>query len=208
LLNVAKGTFKLPGTDEKRAKALKKHFEPLTEWWKNILKDKLEQVSISERIVDDPCIVVASVFGYTAQMEKVSKAQAYGPENPMAKAKRNLEINPAHPIIKELLNRVQNNPNKETEEMATLLFEAALLNSGYNLPDPREFSNRFFKVFNPAMGISKDAEVEDIVLPSDATDEDEPAGDGPKINSFTAPNGNDNTIKLDLNDLNKNDDEL
>jgi len=202
LLNVGKGTFKLPNaTNDKTAKRLKKHYQPLTDWWKNLLKDKLDKVEISERLTDDPCIVVASVFGYTSTMTKVSKAQAYGPDNPMANAKKNLEINPSHPLIKELAQRVQNNPDKETEEMATLLFEAALLNSGYNLPDPREFSNRFFKIFNPAMGISKDAQIEDVVLPSDDDDVDDVAEpekkDQPDLKRLSSPTGKFTTESVD-----------
>jgi heat shock protein beta len=95
----------------------------------------------------------------------------------MASSKRNLEINPSHPIIKELLSRVKNTADKDTEDMAILLYEAALLMSGlvlsfffvclkyfvgYTLSDPREFSNKFFKIFNPALGLTTDATVEEI----------------------------------------------
>lgn len=91
----------------------------------------------------------------------------------MASSKKNLEINPGHPVIKELLDRVANSPDKETEEMATLLYEAALLNSGFSLSDPSEFAAKFFKIFNPAMGIAKDAKVEDVEVDLDDVD-DEP----------------------------------
>jgi len=178
LINVGKGTFIPPGATEvqkKIIKKLKKIYEPLTDWWKNLLKDKLEVVTVSERLVDDPCLVVGSVYGYSATMEKISKAQAYGPSNPMASSKRNLEVNPGHPVIKELLQRVQNNPDKDTEEMATLLYEAALLNSGFSLSDPSEFAAKFFKIFTPAMGISKEARVEAMEVELD--DEDDAADD-------------------------------
>jgi heat shock protein beta len=203
-INVGKGTFQMPGDDKldaKKLKALKKHYEPLTNWWKELLKDKLDQITISERIADDPCIVVGSLYGFSAQMERVSKAQAYGPQNPMASSKRNLEINPGHPVIKELAQRVQNNPDKDTEEMAILLYEAALLNSGFPLSDPREFSNRFFKIFNPAMGISKDAMVEDIEVEIDEND------DSPDVNTYSTPEGQnvreertDNSIKMSFDE--------
>jgi len=203
-INVGKGTFVMPGEDKldpKKLKALKKHYEPLTNWWKELLKDKLDQITISERIADDPCIVVGSLYGFSARMEAISKAQAYGPQNPMATSKRNLEINPGHPVIKELYHRVKNNPDKDTEEMATLLYEAALLNSGFPLSDPREFSNRFFKIFNPAMGISKDAIVEDIDIEIDEND------DAPDVNTYSTPNGQnvreertDNTIKMSFDE--------
>jgi len=75
--------------------------------------------------------------------------------------KRVLEINPRHPIIKELLERVKEDAGQETAEYATVLYEAALLNSGYSLHDAFAFSARFFKLFNGAMGIPKDARVEE-----------------------------------------------
>lgn len=206
LINVGKGTFIMPTDDEtqkKKIKKLKKIYEPLTDWWKNLLKDKLEVVTISERLVDDPCLVVGSVYGYSATMERISKAQAYGPSNPMASSKRNLEINPGHPVIKELLHRVQNSADKETEEMATLLYEAALLNSGFSLSDPSEFAAKFFKIFTPAMGISKEAQVEDVEVEID--DEDDAADDTITPVSGTPGEGvketiTDNSIKIEFDD--------
>jgi len=175
LVNIGKGTFVPPTTNDyerKRVKKLKSMYEPLTNWWKKLLPDKLDTVTVSERLVDDPCIIVGSVYGQSAFMEKVQKAQAYGPNNPMSQSKRNLEVNPGHPVIRELFNRVQSEPDSdETKEMAILLYEAALLNSGYSLSDPRDFSTRFFKIFNPAMGIPRDAQVEEIDV--DIRDEDE-----------------------------------
>jgi heat shock protein beta len=176
LVNVAKGDFKLPSDDEtekKILKKLKKMYEPLTDWWKNLLREQLDTVTISERLVDDPCVVVATGYGYSAYMEKIQKAQTYGQSNPMANSKKILEINPHHPVVKELLARVQDNAeDKETRDYATLLYEAALLNSGYSIPDAHDFSGRFFKIFNGAMGIPKDAKVEQVEVNID-DDEDE-----------------------------------
>jgi len=205
LVNVGKGSFVMPTDDEtekKKIKKLKKMYEPLTDWWKNLLKDKLDVVTISERLVDDPCIVVGSVYGQSATMERISKAQAYGPSNPLASSKKNLEVNPGHPVIKELLQRVQNSADKETEEMATLLYEAALLNSGFSLSDPSEFAAKFFKIFNPAMGISKDAKVEDVEVDLDDVEDEEPtitpvsgsSGEGIKETIDS------NSIKLEFDD--------
>jgi len=206
LVNVGKGSFPDPNGDEihkKKIKKLKKIYEPLTDWWKNLLKEKLEVVTISERLVDDPCLVVGSVYGHSATMERISKAQAYGPSNPMSNSKRNLEINPGHPVIKELLQRVQNTADKETEEMATLLYEAALLNSGFALSDPSEFAAKFFKIFTPAMGISKEARVEDVDVELD--DEDDAADDTITPISGSSGEGvretiDGNSIKLEFDD--------
>jgi heat shock protein beta len=88
LVNTGKGRFIMPKDSEdeelkkKKMKIITKLYEPLTEWWKNILKDKLDQVLISERIVEDPCVVVGSVYGLSASMERITKSQTYGPQNP------------------------------------------------------------------------------------------------------------------------------
>jgi heat shock protein beta len=177
LVNVAKGDFKMPTDDEsekKRLKKLKKMYEPLTDWWRNSLKDDLDSVTVSERLVQDPCVVVASSYGYSPYMERIQKAQAYGQANPQTSSKRILEINPHHPVIKELLERVKDNAeDTETQELAHLLYEAALLNSGYTLSDPHAFSTRFFKVFNGALGVPKDAQVEEIQVDIDDVEEED-----------------------------------
>jgi len=189
LVNVAKGDFKMPVDDElekKKLKKLKKMYEPLTDWWKSELKDQLESVTVSERLVDDPCVVVATNYGSSAYMERIQKAQAYGQrDHPSSNAKRILEINPHHPVIKELLERVKeqtDEADKETIDMATLLYEAASLNSGYTLSDPHSFSSRFFKIFNGAMGIPKDAKVEEIEVEIDDEEEVAAEPDAEEIN--------------------------
>lgn len=75
--------------------------------------------------------------------------------------------------MKELLERVKDNPDAETEEYAKMLTETALINSGYSIENPTEFAKRFYKLFNGAMGISKDAPIEDIDINLDEEDEDE-----------------------------------
>lgn len=149
-------------------------FTPLTDWLKKILSDDLESVRLSQRLVNDPCVIVSSEYGYSPNMERISKAQAYShsekAQNPYANSKRVLELNPSHPAIKELFERVKDTPDDETKELATLLYEGALINSGYNLKEPVEFSKRFYRLFNGALGIDKDAKVEDIEV--DLTEED------------------------------------
>jgi hypothetical protein len=79
-------------------------------------------------------------------------------------AKKILEINPSHPAIKELFERVKDEPDRETEELARVLYEGAAITSGYSLREPAEFSARFYRIFNSALGIPKDAKVEDIEI--------------------------------------------
>jgi len=87
--------------------------------------------------------------------------------------KRVLEINPAHPIIKELLERVNDGADEDTKDLATILYESSLLNSGYSLSDPTTFTKRFFKIFNGAMGIAKDAPIEEPEIDLEEDDDDD-----------------------------------
>jgi len=77
----------------------------------------------------------------------------------MLMQKKILEINPNHPAIKELFDRVKDEPDKETEELARVLFEGSLITSGYSLREPADFSSRFYRLFNSALGIPKDAPI-------------------------------------------------
>jgi heat shock protein beta len=189
LVNVAKGDFKLPSDDDqekKKLKKLRKLYEPLTKWWRTVLKDYIEKVEISTRLVEDPALIVASEHGYSPNMERISRAQAYSSsdkQSPFASSKRILEINPSHPIIKELLERVKDNPDSPdqyTADMATLLYESALLNSGYAIHDVSAFSKKFYKVFNGALGIPQDAKVEEIEIDLDDDEEEPKASSGSK----------------------------
>jgi len=177
IVNVAKETFKMPSDgdlEKKRLKKIKQLYKPLTDWWRQTLSEYIESVVISQRLVDDPCVIVAAENGYSAYMEKISRAQAYASsdkQHPFMNSKRVLEINPSHPVVKELLERVKEGPDTETTELATVLYETALLNSGYSLHDTHGFSKRFFKLFNGALGIPKDAKVEEVEVDLDEDEE-------------------------------------
>jgi len=80
LVNVAKGEFRFPDDDDsgrKKIKKIKKLYQPLTDWWRKQESDSLESVVVSQRLVDDPCVIVSSEHGQSANLERISKAQAY-----------------------------------------------------------------------------------------------------------------------------------
>ena len=139
LKNVARGDIKFFDDDEKeksRERKVKEAFQPLIDWWKKRLGNDFDKVVVSNRLVDTPCIVVSSDFGQTANMERIQKAQAFsnpdrGQQNLLG-GRKILEINTSHPAIKELLRRIKENPDvqEETNDVAQLLLESALLASG------------------------------------------------------------------------------
>jgi len=123
-------------------------YKPLTEWYKQILGKQVEKVTISNKLDDDPVYILTSQYGYSAQMEKINRAQAFANQEKAASymlAKKTLELNPHHPVIKELLNRVrgvsEGEIDQDTKDYAELLFNIALLNSGFLIENPADFTS-------------------------------------------------------------------
>jgi len=177
LKNVARGDIKFFDDDEKeksRERKVKEAFQPLIDWWKKRLGNDFDKVVVSNRLVDTPCIVVSSDFGQTANMERIQKAQAFS--NPdrnqqnILGGRKILEINTSHPAIKELLRRIKENPDvqEETNDVAQLLLESALLASGYNVEDPNVFSERMDRVIKQSLNLDRN---EKSVLPNVIADE-------------------------------------
>ena len=85
-------------------------YKPLTEWFRKHLGKNIEKVTVSNKLEDDPCYIFTSQYGYSAQMEKINRAQAFANQEKASSymlAKKTLELNPHHPVIKELLNKVK-----------------------------------------------------------------------------------------------------
>lgn len=150
LKSIAKEDGNLFNSDslaQKKQEKIKEIYKPLTDWWKQHLGKQVEKVAVSNRLVDEPAFVFTSQYGYSAQMEKINKAQAFANQEKTANymlAKKHFEINPAHPIMKELLDRVKSSegePDKETIETADVLFQMTLLNSGFLLEDTNDLTH-------------------------------------------------------------------
>ena len=176
LVNISKGDFKFPeDEDEKKiSKKLTKYYQPLIDWLKKLLEKNVETVRVSLKMEKDPLVVLAGAHGYSAQMEKVARAQALGAGDKLAfldAMKKIVEINPYHPFIKELLERVKTNPDKETEDQAKVLFSVALVNSGYSISDITEFSDTFYGIMSDSMGISREAGNVEIDIDNEVEDD-------------------------------------
>ena len=164
LKNVAKGDIKFGDEDDaqkKREKKIKDSYKVLVDWWKKLLGSKVEGIKISKRLVDNPCVIVTSEYGYTANMARIQKAQAFTNQDKKDASymygKKTLEINPDHPSIKELRERVLKYevPPSEVEDSALLLYETALLTSGFNIEDPNEFALRMDRVLKFNLNIDR-----------------------------------------------------
>jgi molecular chaperone HtpG len=116
---------------------------------KEILDSKVEKVVVGERLEDSPCVLVTSEFGWTANMERIMKAQALR-DNSMTSymvSKKTLEINPKHGIIKELKAQLEKDQNSSNiKDTVWLLYDTSLLNSGFSVEDPNTFAKRMYKM--------------------------------------------------------------
>merc|ERR1712159_558198 len=134
---------------KKKNEQIADEFKTVTEWLKKELAGEVEKVEVSSRLTETPCILVTSKFGWSANMERIMKAQAMGDARAQdyMKGKKTLEINPFSPVIKQLKTKVESAPDaEETKEMCKLLFDTALLTSGFSIDQPVEFAERVFKL--------------------------------------------------------------
>merc|ERR1712113_460412 len=173
LVSVTKEGLELPEDEDekKRREELKAAFEGLCKVMKDILDKKVEKVVVSSRLVSSPCCIVTSQYGWTANMERIMKAQALRDTSTMGymAAKKHLEINPDHSIVENLRQRVEADKNdKSVKDLVLLLFETALLSSGFSLEDPAVHAKRIHRMIKLGLGIDEDDEAEAAV--ADDTD--------------------------------------
>jgi molecular chaperone HtpG len=164
LMNVTKEGLELPETDDEKKKREqdKAKFEPLCKIMKDILDKKVEKVTVSTRLVSSPCCIVTSQYGWSANMERIMKAQALRDSSTMGymAAKKHLEINPDHSVIKQLRERAEADKNDKTlKDLVVLLFETALLSSGFTLEDPATHATRIYRMIKLGLGIDEEDEV-------------------------------------------------
>ncbi|CAK9826726.1 Hsp90b1 [Anthophora retusa] len=204
--NVAKEGFTLDEGEKakERMEQMKTTFEPLVKWLNDILKDHISKAQVSERLTDSPCALVASMFGWTGNMERLAISNAHQKTDDPQKTyylnqKKTLEINPRHPLIKELLHRVENDANDQTaKDIALMMFRTATLRSGYMLRETASFADSVEQLLRKTLGISLDEapEEEEIQEEEFTSAETDTGSDSEKI------------IDMDANEDEKNDDEM
>merc|ERR1719487_2029615 len=189
-VSIQKADVKLDETeaDKKKFSKMKDMYKPLTDWWKEKLTDltekgamkdsgvKLEKVELSKRLTDSPVVVVTSQFGYSAQQEKVMKAQAFQNKDQlsMMAGRKTLEINANHPVVVDLLAKVKaDKEDKAALDTAQVLFQTALIESGYEIADPSALVNRVYRLMSKELGVDPDAPLKEVEVPDDTEEEEE-----------------------------------
>jgi len=189
-VSIQKADVKLDETEEEKKKfsKLKDMYKPLTDWWKEHLTDltekgamkdagvKVEKVELSKRLTDSPVVVVTSQFGYSAQQEKVMKAQAFQNKDQlsMMSGRKTLEINANHPVIVDLLSKVkEDKENKAALDTAQVLFQTALIESGYEIADPSALVNRVYRLMSKELGVDPDAPLKEVEVPEEEEEAEE-----------------------------------
>merc|ERR1711879_912065 len=189
-VSIQKADVKLDETEEekKRFTKLKDMYKPLTDWWKKKLTDltesgamkdagvKIEKVELSKRLTNSPVVVVTSQFGYSAQQEKVMKSQAFQNKDQLStmSGRKTLEINPNHPVVVDLLSKVKASESDEAAgNTAEVLFQTAIIESGYEIADPSALVNRVYRMMSKELGVDPDAPLKEVEVPEEGEEAEE-----------------------------------
>jgi heat shock protein beta len=186
LISIQKGEANLGdlGDDKERLDNLKKMYEKTTKWWQDFIKAdsvdspgkwlNIQEVRITNRLVNTPVALVTSQFGYSAKMEKAYQSQ--GQDMTMS-ASKTLELNPDHPVIYQVYKKIKEDPeDKGAKETAALLTQAAILSSGYRLEDPKNIIGSVQRLLKKRQNEDLEVLVTEIEIPADLNDDEKPAG--------------------------------
>jgi len=196
--NASKEDMKFGDADEdekKQFKKTKEHFKPFTKWWKDALltsyPDSIENVKISNRLSTTPCVVVTSKYGWSANMERIMRAQALSDDSraQYMKGKKTLEINYKHPLVAALKEKYDaDGEDESSKNLAVVMFETALIESGFVIDDSKSMASRVFDLLKDKMGVEKDAPLlDEIEFPDEEEEVAEAEESAPKVDEEEAP---------------------
>ena len=161
---------------KKVQKAYEEKYESFTKWLKELLGDKVDKVEISNKLESAPAVLSTSRYGYSATMERIMKSQAL--QNPerakYLKSHKIMEINPRHPIISSLQKMADEDPESDVaRDFANLLYDSALMNSGFLIEEPNEFATRLYSLMKESLQLESLELEPEIEVPEEANEEGE-----------------------------------
>ncbi|XP_059648700.1 heat shock protein 90-5, chloroplastic [Cornus florida] len=154
-VDISKEDLELGDEDEVKDRETKQEYTVLCDWMKQQLGDKVAKVQVSKRLSSSPCVLVSGKFGWSANMERLMKAQTLGDTSTLEfmRGRRILEINPDHPIVKDLNAACKNAPDSTDAKRAVdLLYDTALISSGFSPDSPAELGNKIYEMMAMALG--------------------------------------------------------
>ena len=161
LKSVTKEGLDIDETDDEKKKREeeKAKFEPLCKLMKDVLGDKVEKVVLGTRIDESPCVLVTSEYGWSANMERIMKAQALRDSSTSSYmvSKKTLELNPRHQIVDELRKKAEvDQSDKTVKDLVWLMYETSILTSGFSLDEPQNFASRIHRMIKLGLSIFDD----------------------------------------------------
>jgi len=154
--------------EKKKQEEEKAKFEPLCKLMKDILGDKVEKVVLGNRIENSPCVLVTSEYGWSANMERIMKAQALRDSSTSSYmvSKKTLELNCRHQIVEELRKKAEvDQSDKTVKDLVWLMYETSILTSGFSLDEPQNFASRIHRMIKLGLSIFEDDKAEEDDLP-------------------------------------------
>lgn len=161
LQSVVRNNMNLDKDDKKAFKQLKEEFKPVAEYLKETYGSRVSEVKVSNKLDQSPCVVTSSNYGWSANMERIMKAQVVGAGSQGFQSAKTLEINPRHPIIKALKEHIEADNGDQVKDLVQLLLDGALVNSGYSLDDLQDLAERTNRIVTKNLGVSPDAVAEE-----------------------------------------------
>jgi len=186
LQSVTKENLKLGDEERKSLKELKKEYKPLTAWFKEVFGKQVEKVEVSNRLGKTPCVLVTGQYGWSANMQRIVQgatlSSTSGPNSHML-AKKTFEVNVQHPIMQAIHKKVEAEEDDEsTKDLARMLLDSAMLQSGFQIEDLADFKERMKRVVGAGLGVDPDAPIEEDV---DVETEEEEEADEEEVEEAT-----------------------
>ncbi|WIA10764.1 hypothetical protein OEZ85_010933 [Tetradesmus obliquus] len=154
LVDVTKEGLDVGEDAGKKLEEANKQLAGLLVFLKESLSDRVEKATLTSRLLDSPCALVTSKFGWSANMERIMKAQSMGDSRAMEymKGRKILEVNPEHEIVRGIKVLLDEDDKERARDLAELLYETSLLTSGFALEQPKDYASKVYTLMKIALG--------------------------------------------------------